>query len=590
MYGFKLAHIEKLNTLNFKMIRKLVVGIVYRHPGSQYSRFCETLCNNIDIINKSNKNFVIMGDVNVNLHMYNIVGTVTDYLHSIEGAGCLSYIDKATRVVKRRDRWESSCIDHLYSNIEPVRVQAYVVTSDVSDHFSTLAKIVDANAINISKQTIYRRKKILSPKEKNSFNRELNLLLNRQGCFDPGSPYTVDEKTAYLINTYESLIDKYMPLKKLSQNKKKMLLKPWITSGIRKSIAVRDKLRKRSIKTKSDEIHSLYKFYRNKITHMKRLSFNNYYSKKLQRSFGNKRKEWEIVNQITSYKKKKNSEINSLKGENNEILRNARDVANGLNKHFNSIGQKMANKFPKSNEKGYKAVEKIERTLESIYLRRTSIEEIEKMIDKLKSNKAPGIDGISNHIIKSSTKIVSPILMKLFNQCMEVGIFPSVLKTACIVPLHKGEEKNEATNYRPISLLPLFGKLFEKIIESRLVKFFDKKNIISPHQFGFRKSYSTELAITEIQNMLLKNLDENKVTCTIFLDLAKAFDTVNHGILLLKLEKYGIRGQALSLLKSYLQNRQHSVKLNNVKSSFLTLNIGVPQGSVLGPLLFLLFI
>ena len=140
--------------------------------------------------------------------------------------------------------------------------------------------------------------------------------------------------------------------------------------------------------------------------------------------------------------------------------------------------------------------------------------------------------------------------MKLFNQCMEEGIFPDVLKIACIVPLYKGGEKNESTNYRPISLLPLFGKIFEKIIESRLVKFFDKKKIITPHQFGFRKYYSTELAVTEIQNMLLKNLDENKVTCTIFLDLAKAFDTVDHGILLLKLEKYGIRGQALTLLKS----------------------------------------
>ena len=173
---------------------------------------------------------------------------------------------------------------------------------------------------------------------------------------------------------------------------------------------------------------------------------------------------------------------------------------------------------------------------------------------------------------------------------MEEGIFPDMLKTASIIPLYKEGEKKEPTNYRPISLLPLFGNIFEKVIEIRLVKFLDKKKIITPHQFGFRKHYSTELAVTEIQNMLLKNLDENKVTCTIFLDLAKAFDTVDHNILLLKMEKYGIRGQALSLIKSYLENRKHSVKLNNIKSSLLTLNIGVPQGSVLGPLLFLLFI
>ena len=189
-----------------------------------------------------------MGDMNVNLNKYNVVGAVTDYLHNIEGAGCLSFIDKATRVVKRKDRWETSCIDYLYSNIEPIRMQSYVVTSDISDHFSTLAKIVDANAINISKKPIYRRKKVLSPSEKENFNGELNFLLNRISFSDPSSSYTVHEKTEYLIKSYESLIDKYMPLKKISLNKKKMLLKPWITAGIRKSIAIRDKLRKKVLK------------------------------------------------------------------------------------------------------------------------------------------------------------------------------------------------------------------------------------------------------------------------------------------------------------------------------------------------------
>jgi len=128
--------------------KNMVVGIVYRHPGSQYKTFCERICNTIDDMNRCNKNFIIMGDVNVNSLKYNTVGTVTDYLQSIEGAGCLSFIDKATRVVKRGNRWETSCIDHLYSNIEPARMKTYVVTSDISDHFSTLAKILDVNAIN----------------------------------------------------------------------------------------------------------------------------------------------------------------------------------------------------------------------------------------------------------------------------------------------------------------------------------------------------------------------------------------------------------------------------------------------------------
>ena len=567
----------------------MVVGLVYRHPGSQYKAFCERICNTIDDMNRCNKNFIIMGDVNVNSLKYNTVGTVTDYLQSIEGAGCLSFIDKATRVVKRGNRWETSCIDHLYSNIEPARMKTYVVTSDISDHFSTLAKILDVNAINLSKKDIYRRKKTLNAHETEHYKNELGYLLNKNGCFDLGSKYSVNEKTSHLLGSYECLADKYMPLTRLSKKKNKNLLKPWISQGIRESIASRNKLRKKSFKSKCDVIHNLYKTYHNMITHLKKISYDNYYKNKLSQSFGNKRKEWEIVNEITRYKSRKKSNIHSLKGDDGRILRNDVDIANCLNEHFNSIGEKMGNKFTKLDG-DLKAVENIERCCNSIYLRRTTVEEIEKLIRLLKSSKASGIDGISNYIVKLSVKVVSPVLMKLFNSCMDEGIFPDMFKIACVIPLFKGGEKTESTNYRPISLLPVFSKLFEKVIEVRLAKFLDKNKLITPHQFGFRKHYSTELAVTEIQNMLLKNIDENKITCTIFLDLAKAFDTVDHRILIMKLERYGIRGQALSLLKSYLLDRQHMVKLDTIKSSILTLNIGVPQGSVLGPLLFLLYI
>ena len=119
-------------------------------------------------------------------------------------------------------------------------------------------------------------------------------------------------------------------------------------------------------------------------------------------------------------------------------------------------------------------------------------------------NKAPGLDGISNYTIKVSAITVAPILVKIFNCCIEIGIFPDVLKIANIIPLYKGGVRTESTNYRPISLLPQFGKLFEKIIKKRMVKFLDKYNLITPHQFGFRKNYSTELAMTSIQNEILK--------------------------------------------------------------------------------------
>ena len=571
----------------FKVIENLVVGMIYRHPGSQYKDFNEKLNNNIISINQSKKHFVIMGDVNINSLKMNIATSITDYLNDIQSAGCLSFVDKATRVVHKGNRWETSCIDHIYSNIQPERLQTYVVTSGISDHFSTMTKIVDAKNINVTKQTIYRRKKSLTSTEIKSFNKDLRNLISNNS-FDCTTPKSLNEQTTHLISAYQVLIDKYMPLRKISNKEKKSLLKPWITRGIKVSIKVRDKLLRKSTRTKSDILYKEYKFYRNLITRLKKNSFNNYYRDKFQVNNKDKKKTWETVNEITNHKTRNKTQIANLKDEKGQDIRKSIDIANRLNHHFNSIGNKLAKKIETAEPNATFCGP--EPPKNSIYMFDTNHEEIRKLIDVLKINKAPGIDGISNYIIKVSATIIIPTLVKLFNCCMNVGFFPDKLKIANIVPLHKGGDRADVMNYRPISLLPLLGKLFEKVIKKRFTKFLDKYNLINPHQFGFRKGYSTELAVAEVQNSLLKSLDNKKIACAVFLDLAKAFDTVDHKLLLDKLEMHGIRGCALSLIKSYLSDRTHLVTINDAKSSFLTLDIGVPQGSVLGPLLFLIFI
>ena len=179
--------------------------------------------------------------------------------------------------------------------------------------------------------------------------------------------------------------------------------------------------------------------------------------------------------------------------------------------------------------------------------------------------------------------------MSIFNKSFTTGIIPDKLKTSLITPVYKSEDKCLFSNYRPVAVLPCFSKILEKIMYNRLISFIQKHDILYSKQFGFRKNHSTETAIIELITKLTDAIDKIKFTAGIFSDLSKAFDTVNHSIIITKLQHYGIRGVALEWFKNYLTNRNQVVKFNNTVSSREKLSCGVPQGSVLGPLLFLIY-
>jgi flagellin-specific chaperone FliS len=177
----------------------------------------------------------------------------------------------------------------------------------------------------------------------------------------------------------------------------------------------------------------------------------------------------------------------------------------------------------------------------------------------------------------------------LYNISFETGIVPDVLKISRITPIYKNGTCTDPFNYRPISILSPFSKILEKLMYEQLISFIEKYKILYEYQFGFRKGYSTEQAILEITDNLRNYLDNNQIVCGLFLDLSKAFDTVNHDILLAKMDKYGIRGEPLTWFKNYLSNRKQYVKIGCTESELLEMTCGVPQGSTLGPLLFLLY-
>lgn len=216
--------------------------------------------------------------------------------------------------------------------------------------------------------------------------------------------------------------------------------------------------------------------------------------------------------------------------------------------------------------------------------------EVLNLINNLALNKPSDLSGISPKLIKIGSSVLANPLAQIFNKSFVEGIFPDNLKVAKVFPVHKGESITVMSNYRPISILPIISKLLETLMQARLMDFITRSNIIYELQFGFQKNKSTEKAVLSICAKIVVAIDKKENACCILLDFAKAFDTVNHNILISKLEHYGIGGTQLNCFRSYLNNRKQCVQIGQTISSLQTVQCGVPQGSILGPLLFLMFI
>ena len=212
-----------------------------------------------------------------------------------------------------------------------------------------------------------------------------------------------------------------------------------------------------------------------------------------------------------------------------------------------------------------------------------------KIIKNLASNNSSGHDGISARFIKRILETITPPLTHIINQSLCTGIFPDRLKIAKVIPLFKKGDEHIIDNYRPISLLPVISKVFEKIVFDQLYQYFTDNDLIFTSQYGFRKLHSTELASIELIDRIAQYMDSGKLPLSIFLDLSKAFDTLDHSILLDKLKFYGISKTPLKWFQSYLRSRQQFVEFDGTCSGNTFINTGVPQGSIIGPILFLIY-
>ena len=306
---------------------------------------------------------------------------------------------------------------------------------------------------------------------------------------------------------------------------------------------------------------------------------------------GDKSVTWEVINKAFGKDKRKRvypKEVKIGEPPNASISKDPKDVSNVLNKHFTSVASKLAKKLKKPKTKFTKYMGQENKS--SMYLRSLTVTEILEEIECICLKKAMGFDDIAPKIVKWAASIFAPILKILFNKCIELGLYPSGMKVGKVTPIHKKGVKDDENNYRPITILTQFNQLFERLLSKRFSDFFDKFNIITKKQFGFLKKHCTEHAIIDLKEYILKNMENQEVMAVLFLDMQKAFDTVSHDILLKKLYHYGVRGNAHRLLSSYLSGRMQFTKIGNSASDLASVLWGVPQGSVLGPLLFLIYI
>ena len=283
---------------------------------------------------------------------------------------------------------------------------------------------------------------------------------------------------------------------------------------------------------------------------------------------------------------KKNMKAIIHKGKNKDNI-NSHVLGNKFNNYFRTIAQNLASKFKTTPDFQQFLDPQVQ---ESIFFSPTTKEEVAKPINSLNSKKPSDIHGVSATFLKTLRSSVSETLSTLHNESVLQGIFPDHIKHAMIKLVHKASSKLDMTNYRPISVLPICSKILEKLMLTRLLDFLDKEHIIYKQQFDFWKNKSITQAAFDLYARIVDVLDKGNYACSVFLDFAKAFDTVGHRILLSKLQNYGIRGIAKDLFESYLTNRKQIVKIGNITSEQKFITCGVPQGIILGPIIFLLYI
>lgn len=592
-HSYSLVNNYKLNVNNTEDMwielklpsnKLITIGNIYRHPKHKFNEFHDNIVRVVNKLEASKRSYIFGGDINIDLLKASGNTMIQDFQDSLLSMGCYQTVNAATRFSS--NFLTSSLLDHVYTNIALDKVITNIILYDISDHLPCIVFIKNMsprsnNKVNYMKQDFkhFDESSFLTDLDSNlsPFSKLINTTL------DPNN----------LWNNFEQIFNdtvySHAPIRKVTRKERKFNNKPWLTKGIIKSINTKNMMFKLAVSNKSQKFSSIFKKYRNLLTRVQNLSKKLFYKRSIQNSTGNSKKLWSVINNIISHKLPKSNHIGKVEDCDGDIITDPITISNTMNDNFIAIADNLLKNRSHSQNSNKQYLPKNNAT-NSFFLNPMKIYDIKRFIRNMDEKKSCRSDAPKISFIKLSVDIIAPIITKIFNLCILKGVFPESLKLAEVIPIYKSGKKSNINNYRPISLLSPFSKIFETHICNQLTSYLNKNNILHSFQYGFREDSSTELAVTEIVDDITGALENKSINCSVFLDLAKAFNTVNHDILLYKLDTYGVRGVPLQLIQDFLKDRTQCTSVNSYKSNAKHINVGVPQGSSLGPLLFLLYI
>jgi hypothetical protein len=577
-----------LSTSVINTNKKLVLGNIYRPPRTNVSdidNFSRELTRIFDCLQRYS-NVLITGDFNINLLNYKEKQHVSHYVDSIIANSYIPKITYPTRLTQQH----GTLIDNFFMKMSPelLHTKAGILLNQISDHLPYFVRYPITQPKNQTQEIQVHPNELNASEGLRHFLANSNILetLDESEDADPCSNYNI------LKSKLKEGIERYFSAKTVRYNKYKHKKSPWISNGIMKSIKYRDRLYielkkcpigDRHYNTKKCNLQTYGKILRQCI----RVAKRNYYFHCFETCKSSMKDTWRNVNALLNRTSRKKDFPKQFQ-INDEYVSDPGLIANAFNKFFVEIGPSLADDIAAIEGKNFKDYLDLPANSSFQFAKITPLDVI-KTIDSLKPKSSRGVDMISNRILKATKHELASSLTLIINQCLEKGVFPDPLKFAKVVPIFKKGQDSLFTNYRPVSILPSISKIFEKIMHKQMYSYFDDNRLFYQSQYGFRAKHSTELAVSELLDKVINDLDKGETPISIFLDMSKAFDTINHDILLYKLRYYGFNDTAIKLLQSYLKNRYQYVDLNGTCSEKLIITTGVPQGSILGPLLFIIY-